>query len=305
MDRPGVVLFAESMTPIPPSPVHTDQAGNGPTVVLGGTGKTGRRVAAGLRARRIPVRIGSRSGTPAFDWHRPGTWTPVLAGAASVYLAYSPDAGFPGADDTIGALAAQAVRAGVRRMVVLTGRGEPGALRSERAVQSSGIDWTIVRSSFFAQNFSEDIFVDALNSGTLAFPAGDVAEPFIDVQDIADIAVTALTEQGHSGQIYEVTGPRLITFAAAVAEISRAIGCEIRYVPVLPGEYRAGLIDAGAPVEFAEPFSDLLADVLDGRNAHLNDGVQRALGRPPREFSDYVARAAADGVWNSTVAVGR
>lgn len=288
-----------SITARPTRPDSTDL-----TLVLGGTGKTGSRVAAGLRERHLPVRIGSRSGSPAFDWDLPDTWGPALDGVGAVYLAYAPDAGLPGAADTIGAFAQQAARSGVRRIVVLTGRGEPGALRSEEAVQQSGVDWSVVRSSFFAQNFSEDVFVSSISAGVLAFPGGQVAEPFIDVQDIADVAVAALTEAGHSGCVYEVTGPQLITFADAVGEIGRATGREIRYLPISAAELAAGLISDGAPPEFAEPFAELLAEVLDGRNARLADGVQRALGRPPRTFADYVARTAASGVWSSSVTVG-
>jgi uncharacterized protein YbjT (DUF2867 family) len=215
----------------------------------------------------------------------------------SVYITYFPDVAFPGAADTVRAFAKQAVQTGVRRLVLLSGRGEEGARLGEQAVQESGAEWTIVRSSWFCQNFSEHFLADGVLSGELAFPAGDVAEPFIDAEDIADVAAAALAEDGHAGQVYEVTGPRLLTFADAVAEISKASGRSIRYTPVSPEEYASALRQYGVPDDFATPLVELFAAVLDGRNASLADGVQRALGRPPRDFADYARDAAASGAW--------
>jgi uncharacterized protein YbjT (DUF2867 family) len=267
------------------------------TVVLGGTGKTGRRIARRLRQQGRAIRLGSRSGTPPFDWHQPDTWAPVLSGAASVYVAYSPDAGFPGAAESIGSLANLAVESGARRVVLLTGRGEAGARRSEEAVQNSSAEWTIVRSSFFAQNFSEDFLTEAVRSGVVAFPAGLVAEPFIDVQDIADVAVAALTQDGHAGRVYEVTGPRLLTFADAVAEITAATGREICYVPITVEQFATGMIEQGVPRDFAVALAELMEPVLDGRNSSVTDGVQAAIGRAPTDFAEYATRAAAGHAW--------
>lgn len=269
------------------------------TLVLGGTGKTGRRVVQRLQERGAAVRVGSRSGEPRFDWADQSTWEPVFRNAASAYVAYSPDVGFPGAADTIRTFAKLAVESGVERLVLLSGRGEAGARRSEQAVQDSGAEWTIVRSSFFAQNFSEDFLADGVRDGVVAFPANDVPEPFIDVDDIADVAAAALTEDGHAGRLYEVTGPRLLTFADAVAEISDVCGRKITYLALTPGEFEGAMVEHGAPAEFSAQLTGLFRDVLDGRNAHVSDGVQRALGREPRDFADYVRATAASGVWNS------
>jgi uncharacterized protein YbjT (DUF2867 family) len=269
-----------------------------PTLVLGGTGKTGRRVAERLRARRRPVRIGSRSGEPPFDWEAPATWAAALQGVESVYVTYQPDLAFPGAADRVTSFAELAVKNGIRRMVLLSGRNEPGALLGEQAVQNSGADWTIVRSSFFAQDFSEEFWLAPVLSGELAFPAGNMAEPFIDVEDLADVAAAALTEDKHVGQVYEVTGPRLMTFAEAVAEISEATGREIRYVPISPEEYAAALREEGMPADEVAAFLELFTTVLDGRSRYLADGVQRALGREPRDFRDFARDAAVTGVWD-------
>ncbi|MGH9155881.1 MAG: NAD(P)H-binding protein [Acidimicrobiales bacterium] len=269
-----------------------------PVVVLGGTGKTGRRVAARLRAADRLVRIGSRSGEPPFDWDIPATWAPALAGAGAVYVAYQPDLAFPGAAERIAGLVDAATAAGVERVVLLSGRGEAGALAAEAAVQQAGLEWTVVRSSFFDQNFSESFFVEPLVAGVVAFPAGTVAEPFIDVDDVAEVATAALTGDRHRGQVYEVTGPELLNFDDAVAAIGVATGRAIAYVPITPDAFAAGLRAEGIPDEVAVGYADLFATVLDGRNASVADGVGRALGRPPGTFLDYAAAAAATGVWD-------
>jgi len=267
------------------------------TLVLGGTGKTGRRVAERLLARGVPIRIGSRSAEPPFDWDDAATWAPALRGVRAVYIAYAPDLAAPGAADAIRAFTAQAVASGVGRLVLLSGRGEAEAAVSERTVRDSGVEWTVVRCSFFAQNFSEGAFVDSVLAGEIAMPGGNVAEPFVDADDVADVAVAALTEDGHAGKVYELTGPRLLTFAQAAEEISKASGRPVRYVPVAGDDYATLLVAQGVPAELAEFLTALFGEVLDGRNAHLSDGVQRALGRAPRDFADYARAAAASGVW--------
>jgi uncharacterized protein YbjT (DUF2867 family) len=268
-----------------------------PTLVLGATGKTGRRVAERLTARGLPVRLGSRSGEPPFDWDDRATWTPALSGTDATYVTYYPDLAMPGAADTVGAFANLAVKSGVRRLVLLSGRGEDGALLGEQAVQDAGADWTILRSTWFSQNFSESFFLDQVLNGEVALPVGTVQEPFVDADDIADIAVAALTDDRHVGQLYELTGPRLLTFPEAIEEIGRASGREIRYVQISPEQFASLLAGQNVPAEFVSLMNYLFTEVLDGRNAHLTDGVQRALGRPPRDFAEYAGRAAATGIW--------
>jgi uncharacterized protein YbjT (DUF2867 family) len=267
-------------------------------LVLGGTGKTGRRVAERLLARGMPTRVGSRSGRPPFDWEDRSTWAPALHGVRSAYVSYHPDLAVPGAVESVGSFAELAVESGVRRLVLLAGRGEPEAEAAEDAVRASGAELTIVRSTWFAQNFSEDYWREAVLSGEVALPAGDVPEPFVDADDIADVAVAALTDDRHIGELYELTGPRLLTFADAVDEIARAARREIRYVPVSIEDFAAAAAAQGAPREVVDLLTRLFGEVLDGRNAHLADGVQRALGREPRDFSDYARDAAAGGVWD-------
>jgi uncharacterized protein YbjT (DUF2867 family) len=268
------------------------------TLVLGGTGKTGRRVAQRLKARGVPTRVGSRSGEPPFDWENEATWAPALQTVGSVYVSYYPDLAVPGAVAAVRSLAELAAQSGVRRLVLLSGRGEPEAERAEAAVRDSGADLTILRSTWFMQNFSEDYMLGHVLSGEIRLPAGDVPTPFLDADDIADAAVTALTEDRHAGQLYELTGPRSLTFAEAAAEIAEATGREIRYVPVSLEEHAAEAAEHGVPAEVVELLTYLFGEVVDGRNANTTDGVQRALGREPKDFADYARDAATSGVWN-------
>jgi len=264
------------------------------TLVLGGTGKTGRRIASLLTRRGVSVRIGSRSARPPFDWTRPDTWDAALDGVDAVYLSFYPDLALPGAAETVAGFVDRAAGSGVRRLVLLSGRGEPQAEISEETVRRSGLAWTVVRSSWFNQNFSEGFLLDAVLAGELALPVGDAAEPFTDADDIAEAAAAALTDERHAGQTYELTGPRLLTFADAAAEIAKATGRPIGFAALRPAEFAAVLREQGLP----EDLGELFHLITDGRNAHVADGVQRALGRPPRDFADYARATAASGAWD-------
>jgi uncharacterized protein YbjT (DUF2867 family) len=271
------------------------------TLVLGGTGKTGRRVAQRLEARGMPTRVGSRSAEPPFDWQKPETWASALEGVSAAYVSYYPDVAIPGAPEAVRAFAELAARNGVRRLVLLSGRGEEEAQSAELALmevaEEAGIGWTIVRCAWFMQNFDENYLLEPILAGEVALPAGNVPEPFVDAGDIADVAVAALTEDGHAGEIYELTGPRLLTMEEALGEISKATGRGIRFVPVSLEEF-VGAAYGDVPPEFLSFLAYLFGEVLDGRNASTTDGVRRALGREPKDFSDYARDAAATGVWS-------
>lgn len=269
-----------------------------PVLVIGATGKTGRRVTRRLAAHDIPVRAGSRSAVPRFDWEDPTTWKPAVAGARAMSIAYAPDLAVPGAADAVSELARLAVAEGITRIVLLSGRGEPAAQAAEQAVQAVAPTATIVRCSWFAQNFSEDYLLDAVLDGEVALPAGHIPEPFVDADDIADVTAAALQDDRHAGQVYELTGPRALTFAQAVGEIAAAAGREIAYVPISLDDFAAGARAQGVPEPVVEMLAYLFGEVLDGRNTPVADGVQRALGRPARDFSAYARHTAATGVWN-------
>jgi uncharacterized protein YbjT (DUF2867 family) len=261
------------------------------TVVLGSTGKTGRRIVERLQTHGVDVRGGSRSATPPFDWAAPETWEPAVRDAEAVYISFFPDLAVPGAAEAVAEVARLATTA--RRIVLLSGRGEEEAQRAEQAVLAVFPPATIVRCSWFAQNFSEGSLLEGVLAGELALPVGDVPEPFVDVEDIADVAVAALTEDGHEGRVYELTGPRALTFAEAAGEIAHASGRPVRFTRIAMDDLTASVEDN----DVAELMRYLFTEVLDGRNVATADGVRRALGRPATDFREFAARAATAGAW--------
>lgn len=268
-----------------------------PILVTGATGKTGARVAQVLAAQGHPIRLGSRRADIPFDWNQPDTWPEALDGVRAVYIAYAPDLAVPGAVSTITRFVDAAAKQGVQRLVLLSGRGEAEAQASERIVLNSGLEASVVRASWFNQNFSEGAFLDMVRAGQLTLPAGDTPEPFVDADDIAEVAVAALTQPGHDGEIYEVTGPRLMTFKDVAAALSDATGRTIDFVEIPHEAFLDGAKAAGAPSDVVWLMDYLFTTVFDGRNAHVSDGVQRALGRPATDFETYARKAAARGVW--------
>ncbi|SPF06406.1 SDR family oxidoreductase [Streptomyces sp. MA5143a] len=272
-----------------------------PILVTGATGKSGRRVVSHLRAKGLPVRAAARNGEHFFDWSDSGTWDAALEGVRSTYIVQL--------DGTklVRPFIERAMRHGVQRIVLASGRGidDPdyakgssgvleGIVDSEAAVQESGLEWTISRPGWFAQNFSEGFFADAILAGELRLPAGDGAASFVDAEDIAAVVVAALTEDRHAGQIYELSGPRAVTLTEVVAAISEATGRDIRYVPLSVEGYVAELVQQGLPPADAEAFADVIEPLREGRDEYVSDGVQRALGRAPRTFAEF-ARSTADG----------
>ena len=270
----------------------------GPILVLGGTGKTGRRIADRLRARGVQTRIGSRFADPRFDWEDRSTWAAALDGVRAVYLTYYPDLALPGAVEASRDFAELALQRGVPRLVLLSGRGEPEAERAEQAVRDTGAQLTILRSTWFMQNFSEDFWVEYVRSGEIRLPGRDVPTPFLDVDDIADVAVAALTDDRHVGELYELTGPRSLTFGEVAAEIGDAIGRELRYTPVSVEQFEVEMAEQGVDPGVIELVAYVFSEVLDERNAGTADGVRRALGREARDFADYARATAASGVWD-------
>jgi len=268
-----------------------------PILVIGSTGKTGRRVAQRLAECGYAVRHGSRTSTTPFDWDQPETWVKALSGVSAVYISYFPDLAFPGAPEKIKMLTEFAGAADIKRLVLLSGRGETYAQRCEDIVRGCGLDYTLIRASWFAQNFSEGYLRDPMFDGVIPLPAGDVREPIVDVDDIADVAVAALTEDRHSGELYEITGPRLLSFTEVAEALSNSTKCEIRYTPVTFEQFHASMTEIGGEM-IADVFTGICREVLDGRNAWLGDGVQRALGREPRDFVDFCHAASASGAWS-------
>jgi uncharacterized protein YbjT (DUF2867 family) len=264
-------------------------------LVLGATGKTGRRVVPRLRERGAEVRAASRSGETRFDWTDRSSWADAVRDADAVYLIAPED------PSPIEPFVRQAVAAGVRRFVALSGRGMDkadgrfgaGMAEAERAVQASGAGWTILRANNFDQNFDEDLWREPLLSDRLALPAGDLREPFVDVEDVAEVAATVLTSTGHEGRVYELSGPESITFADAVETIAKVSGRSIEYVALTPAEYRDELLAAGWPEEAAHELNAMFEIMHEGHLTTPTHDVETLLGRPPTTFPAYAERAWA------------
>jgi uncharacterized protein YbjT (DUF2867 family) len=272
---------------------------NSEIVLIGGSAKTGGRIADRLEELGLNMRKASRSTIPAFDWEDRATWRSALTGATSAYVAFQPDLSVSWAAEAIEALSKLARECGLQHIVLLSGRGEEGAQRSEEALKAAGIDYTILRASWFCQNFSEGAFVGPLIAGRLELPAGDIREPFIDADDIADAAVAALTDIRHRNKIYELTGPRALTFREAVAEIAAAADRPIEYGQVSMADFKDGLAAAGMPEPIVALLEELFGQVLDGRNSEVMGGVTEILGRPAKDFSQYARETAATGLWSA------
>jgi uncharacterized protein YbjT (DUF2867 family) len=272
-------------------------------LILGGTGKTGRRIARRLQAAGQPVRRASRTGGDVlFDLDEPATWAPALDGVTGVYLLEPNLQASMERKERIPAFVDAAVRAGTRRLVLLSapaaGDDNHPLHSAEQAVRGSGVDWTILRPHWFSQNFSEDFWRPGILDGTLALPTGDGRTPFVDAEDIAEVAAAALTEDGHRGRVYELTGPRALSFGDAVDLIGQATGRTIRHVDVDADVFLQRQVAYGVSPEVARLLTGILAAIRNGSGAAPTDDVQRALGRPPTTFENFVAHAAAAGHWN-------
>ena len=279
-------------------PTQNKKSTTAPFLVIGGGGKTGRRVIERLQALKHEVRGVSRSSNPSFDWNDDGNWNEVLKGAKALYITYHPDLSVPGASDHIRALLAAAEAQGVERIVLLSGRGEEEAELCERLALNSNIPATIVRCGWFNQNFSESFFRDLLMSGNLAVPNAHVGEGYVDADDIADVVTAALTDECHTGKIYQLTGPELLTFRDIAAIFREVTGRELNVIDVSREQFVAGLEAAQLPEGMVQLVDYLFNEVLDGRNASLGDGVQRALNRQPRDFRSFLKKAHLSGAFN-------
>lgn len=269
-----------------------------PIVIIGGNGKTGARVNARLHALGYSTRPVSRSTSPSFDWDNPETWRAALKGTRAAYVTYQPDLAVPKAESAISAFVQMAIENGLEHVVLLSGRGEQGAQRAEEVLKASGISWNIVRASWFFQNFSESFMLEGILAGELVLPAGATIEPFIDADDIADVVVATLTEPGHREKVYEVTGPRALTFAQCVEEISATLARPVKYRSIPVDQFMDALRQEGVPEDMQWLLHELFTVVFDGRNSEVMPGVQEALGRPARDFKTYVQNTVESGVWS-------
>ncbi|UTN04043.1 NAD(P)H-binding protein [Flavobacterium bizetiae] len=268
-------------------------------LVLGSNGKTGRRVVERLeKIENVEIRLGSRNEKIPFDWEKPETWEKVLQDIDAVYITFQPDLAIPSAVDIIQNFTLLATKTGVQKIVLLSGRGEKEAQVCEEIVKTNAKNWTIVRASWFNQNFSESIFLDPVLSGIVALPRAEALEPFVDADDIADVVTASLLDEKHNGQTYELTGPRLLTFEQIVNEIANASGRNITFQALSLNEYVQMLREYEIPEDFIWLVNYLFEQVLDGRNSNITSDVEKVLGRKAKDFSAYAKETAETGIWD-------
>jgi uncharacterized protein YbjT (DUF2867 family) len=268
-------------------------------LVLGANGKTGSRVIERLeKISDIEIRKGSRNEKVPFDWENPETWEPLLQGIDAVYITFQPDLAIPSAAETITKFTTLATKKGIQKMVLLSGRGEKEAQVCEEIVKNNATNWTIIRASWFNQNFSENFFLEPILAGMVALPRAEALEPFIDADDIADVVVESLLNDNHNGKTYELTGPELLTFEKAVTVIEKAANRNITFQGLTLKEYIQMLKDYEIPDEDIWLINYLFEEVLDGRNAHITSDIEKVLGRKPKDFATYAEETAKLGVWN-------
>ncbi len=274
-------------------------------LVIGGTGKTGRKIVTSLTEKGHEVRVGSRKSSPAFDWDDAATWADAFEGVQKAYITFQPDLAVPGALAAIEQLVNVARNAKVQKLVLLSGKGEREAELCEQAVINSGLDYTIVRASWFNQNFSESFFLEPIQAGHVALPQANIGIPFVDTDDIADVAVEVLLDDKHNGQIYQLTGPELLTFKQAVAEIASASAREISFMPITISAYTGMMEAQGVPKEFVWLVGYLFTEVLGGAFiSEITNDIELVLGRKPKTFAAYAKEAAATGVWSEVNVTG-
>nr|WP_199000313.1 NAD(P)H-binding protein [Flavobacterium sp. ASV13] len=269
-------------------------------LVLGSNGKTGRRVVERLeQAENIEIRLGSRNEKIPFDWEKPESWQAVLQDIDTVYITFQPDLAIPSAVHTIEQFTNLATASGVQKMVLLSGRGEKEAQLCEEMVKQNAKNWTIVRASWFNQNFSESIFLEPILAGVVALPRAEALEPFTDADDIAEVVTEALLNDNHNGKTYELTGPRLLTFEDAVNEIANASGQKIAFQGMPLVDYIQMLREYQVPEDHIWLINYLFEQVLDGRNATVTSDIEKILGRKAKDFSAYAKETARTGIWNT------
>ena len=268
-------------------------------LVIGGTGKTGRRVVEQLKNKGFDPRIGSRNASPSFDWNNKDTWVNALNGIEKMYVTYYPDLAVPGAKEAIESLTYLAKELGIKKMVLLSGKGETEAEACEKIVMDSGIDYTIVRASWFNQNWSESFFLEPILSGEVALPMSDVLIPFVDANDIAEVAATVLLDDTFNGEIIELTGPELITFKDIVNIISKTSKRNLNFHDITLEQYIDSMKQMQTPNDVVWLIEYLFSHVLTNpKNQLVINDIERVLGRKAKPFIEYAQETAKTGFWS-------
>ena len=271
-------------------------------LVTGATGNVGSEIARQLIAKNVPFRIYVRDADKAAtmigaegyeialgDFSNEAAFAYALEGVDAVYMVTNQSDAFK---SDLQRMVRQAEQAGIKRFVMLSAEGDPesdiffvrrtGEL--EEIVRGTSLDWTFLRPDWFMQNFAG--FVAA---GMVAFPEGPGKTSFVDVRDIAEVAIKALTETGHTHRTYRLTGPDAMTFAQAAARISAGLGRDIPFVGITPEQMRDGLIAQGAEVWYAEMNAEMTFAIRMGMSFSPSNDVEFLLGRKPRALETYVS----------------
>jgi len=262
-------------------------------LIIGGKGKNGRRVAEKLKSHKFNPIVTTRTinahveNERYFDWNDSSTFGPALKNIEIVYIVH-PDTSMLGAEQQIEGLITEMMNQSVSKAVLLSGRGQASVEKCEKILMQSQLDWTVIRSAWFNQNFSEGHFLHGIRSGEVTFMADTVKEPFVDLEDLSDVVVECLIDAVHNGKIYEVTGPELLTFAEAVNVIGVKLKRNIQYQYLNQEAYRQYLKNAGLDEFIAAHMTQAFSEILDGRNENIGKGVTHVLGRDPIKFTDFV-----------------
>ncbi|MHB8691546.1 MAG: NmrA family NAD(P)-binding protein [Solirubrobacteraceae bacterium] len=267
-------------------------------LVLGGTGKTGTRVARRMTELGHSVRTAARQGADAlFDWDDPATHRTAVEGVDRIYLMapvmrtrFAPQ---------VSAFLDLAESAGVQHITYLSAYGIELA-PPEVALRAVELDLmervlmthSIVRPAWFMQNFSET-FLKPID-GAIAVPTGDGAEAFVDAEDIAAVAAATLADpSAHAGAQYAPTGPERLTVSEAADAIGSVIRQRVRHIDVDQRAWLDGAIASGVPTEYGEMLLLLTQTIASGAGSRPNDDVKAVTGSPPTGFTEFARRTAA------------
>ena len=271
-------------------------------LILGGTGKTGRRLGQALTSAGHVARLASRHSAVRFDWHDQSGWPEALRGADGLFIVGPGSATdwSPLLTDLLAAAAAN----GVARAVLLSARAveflpDGAVARAERALRAGPLPWTILRPAHFAQNFTEAMF--ASSDGRILAPAGTGAEPFIDVQDIAEVAAAVLAGGTFDGMTLELSGPEAVSFTEAAAILAAVSGTPVRYADESEEDHVGRLRASGTPEGYIRWRMAMLGAIKRGDDAYLSDGVQQVLHRPPASFRAWAQREVPAAVSSRAV----
>lgn len=263
--------------------------------VMGASGRVGGALVRALDGRLPLRRAGRGPGEVPFDLLDPATFDATLDGVTSVFLMRPPQIASGAAFRPF--LDACAAR-GIARMAVLSVKGaETNRVLPhhgmEQEVMRRGFDWTMLRPSDFMQNLETVHRDDIRKRGRIAVPAGKGASAFIDVEDVGAVAAKVLTEDGHGGIVYTLTGPEALTFAQVARIMSEVLGRPITYAPPWIAQFIARRRAEGTPLGMALVMTALYSVQRFGGAAEVTDDVPRLLGRPAGGLHSYVARQRA------------